>query len=113
MRNRNPPSHTPKNSMARSTSSIPGFPQLTLSYGSIAKLLAILLLSSITSTSISSLTYKLWFFRSSLKPKKIKPGPIPRFSTNSLAFTRIRIRCKRQKTSYILSSKALIRSMLL
>jgi hypothetical protein len=111
MRNRNPPFYIPKNSMAKSTSLIPGSPQSRPSYESITRLLAMPLLSSTTSIWISNLTFKPWFFLSFPRLKTIKPGPISRFSTNSLAFTRIRIRCRKQRTSYTLSSKVLIRFM--
>ena len=107
LQRRNPPFQILRNSMARHTSSIPGSLQSRLSYGSMAKLLATPRLNSTTSTSISNHTFKLWFSLSSPKLKTIKPGPIPRFSINSLAFTRIRTRYRKQRTSYTLSSKAL------
>jgi hypothetical protein len=108
-RSHDPPSQTPKNSMARPTSSIPGSLQLRLSYESIARLLATPRLNSTTFTLISNHTFKLWFSLSSPKLKTIKPRPIPRFSINSLAFTRIRTRYRKQRTSYTLSSKVLNR----
>jgi len=95
--------------MAKLTSSIPGSLRLRLSYGLTAKLLAILRLNSTTSTLISTHTFKLWFSLSSPKLKMIKARPIPRFSINSLAFTRIRTRYRKQRISYTLSSKALNR----
>ena len=109
LQRRNPPFQILRNSIARSTSSIPGSLQLRLSYESTAKLLAILRLNSTTSTSISTHMFKLWFSLSSPKLKTIKSGPIPRFSINSLAFTRIRTRYRKQRTSYTLSSKVLNR----
>ena len=111
LRSRNPPFHIPKNSMAKSTSSIPGSRQLRLSYELIAKPLAMPLLSSTTSTSISNHTFKRWFCLSFSRLKTIKSGPTSRFSTNSLVSIRIRTRYRKQRTSYTLSSKVLIRSM--
>ena len=63
------------------------------------------LLNSIISTLISTYTSKLQCFLSCLKPIR-RPITIIRSSTSLYAFTIIQIKCKKQKTSYMLLSRA-------
>jgi hypothetical protein len=106
LRSQKPLFQTPKSSTDRHTSLIHSFRQSRQSYRSTAQQLETLLPSSTMSTSILSRMFKLWFFLSCLKPTR-HPTTTTQSSTSLRAFIIIQTRCRRQRTSYTLSSRAL------
>lgn len=105
LQSRKPPSQTPKSSMDKHTSSIHGSRQLKPSYESMATQLETPQPNSTTSTSTLTPMFKLWCFPSSPKSTSHRTTIIPS-STSFSAFTTIQTRYKKQRISYMLSSRA-------